>query len=191
MPSHALDRWRQGRSAKLDEIEQAHAALGGTSPGRRFATEQINHAYAVLLCSQFQAFCRDLHSECAAHFAGTAAMLPQIRSVLLTEFAFGRKLDLGSPNPGNIGADFGRFLGDKFWTIAATYDARLDRRKNRLQALCDWRNAIAHQDFSKVGAGSLHLGLVRDWRRACNGLATTFDAAMAGELTNLTGVAPW
>lgn len=55
MPSNALRNWRRGGKQALDEIEAAHAAIGGSGPGRRYATQQINQAYAVMLSSQFQA----------------------------------------------------------------------------------------------------------------------------------------
>ena len=63
MPSVALKYWQNQGQAALDEIVAAHTAVGGLRRGRRYATEQINYAYAVLLCSQFQRFCRDLHTE--------------------------------------------------------------------------------------------------------------------------------
>jgi hypothetical protein len=37
-----LIRWNGERSAALDEIEDAHAVVGGTERGRRYATQQIN-----------------------------------------------------------------------------------------------------------------------------------------------------
>src|SRR5688572_17317701 len=64
MPSRSLLRWQGERAEALVEIEGAHASVGGSGPGRRYATQQLNHAYAMLLSSQFQGFCRDLHSEC-------------------------------------------------------------------------------------------------------------------------------
>ncbi len=64
MPSLSLQKWETIRSSELDEIENAHSSVGGTTRGRRYGTQQINQAYAVLLSSQFQGFCRDLHSEC-------------------------------------------------------------------------------------------------------------------------------
>ena len=67
MPSYSLNRWSSERSEALDEIENAHLSVGGTARGRRYATQQINHAYATLLSAQFQGFCRDLHSECVEH----------------------------------------------------------------------------------------------------------------------------
>ena len=61
--SVALQRWMFKAQSALDEIEAAHQAIGGARRGRRYATLQVNHAYAMLLSSQFQGFCRDLHSE--------------------------------------------------------------------------------------------------------------------------------
>ncbi len=76
MPSASFRTWAGPRAAKLDEIEAAHAALTGSGRGRRWATEQVNHAYAVLLSSQFQAFCRDLHSECIDGLVGAVSDRP-------------------------------------------------------------------------------------------------------------------
>src|SRR5438477_12133485 len=65
MPSQAYRRWVRTRSMELDQIQAAHTRLGGTARGRRYTTQQINRAYAVLLASQFQGFARDLHTEAA------------------------------------------------------------------------------------------------------------------------------
>src|SRR4051794_1624106 len=107
MSSHSLSRWEVERSRAIDEIAFAHASVGGSGRGRRYATHQINQAYAVLLSSQFQGFCRDLHSECIDYIVAETPIHLQI--VLREQFLYGRKLDTGNPNPGNIGADFGRF----------------------------------------------------------------------------------
>ena len=64
MPSVACYDWSVMRAAALDEIEHAHRSVGGTGRGRRYLTQQLNQAYAVLLSSQFQGFCLDLHEEC-------------------------------------------------------------------------------------------------------------------------------
>lgn len=73
--ARSLLRWRNESAQALDEIEAAHVAVGGTGRGRRYATQQINQAYVVLLSSRFQAFCRDLHSETVAELI-RAARLP-------------------------------------------------------------------------------------------------------------------
>src|SRR6266404_4084677 len=108
MPSHSLLRWQTTRVVELDEIEEAHRTVGGTDPGRRYATQQINRAYATLLSSQFQGFCRDLHSECVDHILNMVHP-PGLRNLLRTQFIWARTLDKGNPNPGNIGSDFNRF----------------------------------------------------------------------------------
>src|SRR5437773_10063998 len=104
MPSHSLRRWLGQRSDALDEIANAHAQVGGTERGRRFTTQQINHAYAILLSSQFQGFCRDLHSECVEHII--SASPSDLQAVIKTQFHWGRPLDKGNPNTGNIDADY-------------------------------------------------------------------------------------
>src|SRR5262249_19369869 len=52
--------------------------------GRRYATQQVNRAYAVLLASEFQGFCRDLYSECMDHVVATAPLTT--RGVVRTQF---------------------------------------------------------------------------------------------------------
>src|SRR5260370_39588133 len=107
MPSIAFEHWSKRRSAALDEIENAHRTVGGTGPGRRYATQQINQAYAVLLSSQFQGFCRDLYTEAVDY------LMAVIGNALVQDISRGNlhyacKLDSGNPNPRNIEADFDR-----------------------------------------------------------------------------------
>src|SRR5271167_497496 len=107
MPSNSYRRWAKIQADKLDQIENAHTSVGGTGPGRRYTTDQINQAYAVLLASQFQGFCRDLHTECVFHL--TDGLMPaKMRPIVRAEFTRERKLDKGNANPGNVGEDFNR-----------------------------------------------------------------------------------
>jgi hypothetical protein len=102
MPSVSWREWSTTRTQQLNDIEAAHRSVGGTGRGRRYATEQINHGYAVLLASQFQGFCRDLHSECVRELV--RAVSPTIfQSNLHSEFLFNRGLDRGNANPSTIG----------------------------------------------------------------------------------------
>lgn len=190
MTSLSLVKWETRRAAELDQMESAHAMVGGTSRGRRYATEQINHAYAMLLSSQFQGFCRDLHSEAVDHIIIDFPSEMSVHADLLRRsLVLGRKLDRGNPNPGNLGSDFGR-LGVGFWDQVKASDARSDDRLKRLESLNTWRNAIAHQDFSNV---QVPLGLqeVRKWRSACKGLARTFDRVLTLHLATIVGNRPW
>src|SRR5687768_118583 len=118
--------------------------VGVTERGRRYATQQINHAYAALLSSQLQGLGRDLHSECIEQIV--TAVPPQLQQMLRVEFLLNRNLDRGNAHPGAIGSDFNR-LGIDLWRDVYNL-AETNRRRNQLlQELIDWRNAIAHQDF--------------------------------------------
>ena len=192
MSSASFLLWRTVRAATLDEIEAAHTSVGGTGRGRRYATQQINHAYVVLLSSQFQGYCRDLHSECADVLAQevSPAILQQI---VRSEFLHDRKLKQGNANPGNIGSDFSR-LGVTLWSEVIALDRRNRMRQNKLMRLNDWRNAIAHQDFDPTrlgGATTLRLADVRNGRAALDSLAQAMDVVMEHYLQGITGNAPW
>lgn len=191
MPSHSLNRWNAERAEALDEIESAHATVGGTERGRRYATLQLNYSYATLLSAHFQGFCRDLHSECVDSIVAITTV--QLRIFVRTEFLWNRSLARGNPHPGAIGSDFNR-LGINFWLQVHALDARNQRRRESLQELIDWRNAIAHQNFDPVapnGPPTLHLATVRGWRSAVNALARQFDQAMYNYLHGLHGISPW
>ena len=112
MPSESLRRWNEVRIQALDEIEGAHESVGGSERGRRYATQQINYAYAAILSSQFQAFCRDLHSESVDYLV--TVVPAALEDALKVEFLLNRTLDRGNPHPGGIGSDFNR-LGVDFW----------------------------------------------------------------------------
>jgi hypothetical protein len=191
MPSNSLIRWNGERADALNEIENAHVMVGGTERGRRYATQQINYAYAAMLSAQFQGFCRDLHSECIDQVISIAPI--QLAGILSKEFAWNRSLDRGNAHPGAIGSDFDR-LGIDLWAEVYALDGRNQRRQRLLQELNDWRNAIAHQDFDPVaptGAPTLHLPRVRTWRRALGGLVRHFDQVMYNYLHGLLSRPPW
>ncbi len=192
MPSVALQTWTTARALALDEIEHAHRSVGGTGPGRRYATQHLNQAYAVLLAAQFQAFCRDLHTESVDSLV-TGVAIPAFQDRLHAELLWNRKLDRGNPNPSNLGADFAR-LGLGLWSAVEAVDARNAARKAQLEELNVWRNAIAHQDFDPAilgGSVKLPLVKVRGWRSACNGLADSFDEVLRRFILGLTGTSPW
>jgi hypothetical protein len=191
MPSSALTWWNTGGKSTLDEIEVVHTRIGGVGRGRRYALAQLNNAYAVLLSSQFQKFCRDLHSQSADYLASLAPR--PLSTIVLVRMTEGRKLDTGNPNPGNIGSDFGRF-GLNLWQEVQAVDHRNQMRHATLSEMNEWRNAIAHHDFTKPvcgGRASVQQKDVRRWRQACNALTLAFDQVMAAHLRNLSGVAPW
>jgi hypothetical protein len=193
MPSQSLTLWFADRAATLDEMENAHRFVRGTGQAVRTTTQQINQAYAVLLSAQFQGFCRDFHSECAEALVAPITAL-DLQRMLWSSLVFGRKLDRGNPNVGNIGSDFGRF-GLPFWPLVDARQANNPARRVSLDELNEWRNAIAHQDFAismlRSGVPILTLAQVRGWRKCCDVLARSFDEVVKQHVQRLTGTAPW
>jgi hypothetical protein len=146
-----------------------------------------------MLASQFQGFCRDLHSECIAHVLGVIAPPPALQYLLGAELTRGRQLDRGNAQSASLGADFGR-LGIKFWNVLETAHAASVGWKNDLDILNEWRNAIVHQDFTSPKLSAiikLRLGNVQRWRTSCRRLARAMDEVMRQHLLTLTGTSPW
>lgn len=117
MPSRALAEWKGRRSDELDQLLAAHAAVGGTGRGRRYATEQVNRAYALAVAAQFQGFCRDLHSEAVEELVAVTQP-PQVAVQLRVLLTSGRQLDRGTRTPprwaltsGSSGCSSGRNCG--------------------------------------------------------------------------------
>src|SRR5271166_3866075 len=129
MPSKSFGEWLSTRAKALDEIEAAHASVGGTGPGRRFATQQINQAYAVLVASQFRGFCRDLHTESVARLMAFIDAPPLVLPLVQARFSKGRQLDSKNAQPGSLGSDFG-LLGIKFWDEVDKHHRKNKHRKN-------------------------------------------------------------
>jgi hypothetical protein len=193
--SRSLLRWQGTELPKLTQVEQAHAAIGGTGTGRRTTTDQINDAYILLLAGLFQRYCRDLHTEAATRIAIAAG--PAIGPVIANALTSNRYLDRGNPNPSNLNSDFGR-LGMSLWDDIDKLDRRNVRRRSRLAQLLIWRNAVAHQAFPLRAADAIAvsgtrrtLDWVRVWRSACESLAEQMDRAVFTYLLGLLGTAPW
>jgi hypothetical protein len=184
--------WKADRASQLDQFEQIHRSIGKTGSGTQDARQQINQAYVLMLSAQFQGFCRDLHSE-AVDFLVDALQTTSLRSLLQSEFQYGRKLDSGNPTLENIRSDFKRLGFDILSSVKAINPA-LDVYRSNLLELNHWRNAIAHQDFDLAklgGARRLRHSQIRAWRRSCDALANSFVAVVSSQLATLTGRIPW
>jgi hypothetical protein len=196
MTSKALAGWQSERAQNLDELVAAHQAVGGTGPGRRYATAQINDAYLVAVAGEFQAFCRDLHSEAAAVVVEHINP-PSLQPLTAAALTQNRQLDRGNAHSGSVGADFGRF-DLPVWDTVRDFDKRNAERRKKLDQLNTWRNAIAHRDFTfnedqekLLAPKKRGLGEVRGWRAACDQLAQALDRALAEHLEALVGTRPW
>ncbi len=193
MPSNAYRHWRVIRNAALQEIVNAHTSVGGSARGRRHTTQQINRAFAVLLASQFQGFCRDLHSECVDHVISSLVATSGLLNLVKAEFTRGRQLDRGNAQPTSLKADFGR-LGVDLWQQLIAFDPAAVAWRTNLDLLNEWRNAIAHQDFTSPRLGgimNLRLAQVMRWQVSCRRLARAMDEVLRRHLQSLTGATPW
>jgi hypothetical protein len=116
-----------------------------------------------------------------------------IQVVIKYQFQWGRSLDRGNPQAGAIGLDFNRF-GLQFWIEVYSLQVHNKRRRELLDELMLWRNAIAHNDFDPSIFGLdpvLQLVQVRAWRSALNGLCQAFDTVMYNRLKIILGTSPW
>jgi|ERR1043165_3270057 hypothetical protein len=151
MPSQAYREWNHVRSVELDQVESAHTLLGGSARGRRYTTQQINRAYAVLLASQFQGFARDLHTESVDYLV---RIIPHagFRATMRRELLWNRQLDIRNANQGTIAGDFARIGIPNFWGQVDAVARNNHLRRQWLDDLNTWRNAIAHQSQGFQGA---------------------------------------
>jgi hypothetical protein len=183
MASESLRVWRTDATAAFDEIENAHKAVGGTRPGRRFLTQQLNYAYTMLLAARFQGFVRALQVQTAEAIA-LGAHNATYTELLRENLTSNRALERHNAQPNSIAEDFAR-LGLDIWTEADRERSGNDEHRKKLWALITWRNAIAHDDIdAKRAKGALEpatisLGTCRNWRSALNILATSLDKVAA------------
>lgn len=192
MPSISRRRWLDERRVTLDHFERAFAAARIVGPGSKAVAQQLVQSYVLALSAQFQGFCRDLHREAVQRLASLIPLAP-LADVVRGELILGLRLNAGNPNPGNLGADFGR-LGLSLWDALARHDPRVTTDRRALESLNAWRNAIAHQDLDSARLGgetSLSIVTARGWRRACDRLARTLDAVVRAHLVWLGVRAPW
>jgi hypothetical protein len=198
MPSsRALTEWKTVRKEALDELFGAHARLGGTGAGRRYATRELNHAMVAAISAQFQGFCRELFEE--ANLALADRVQPSsLRTVVYNATKVNLQLDRGNAHEGSLGSDFSR-LGMEFWKLVGSRTpARTAQYRKSLKQLNIWRNAIVHNDFKfkqgelqEIQGTTAQLRDARRWRAACDGLAKIFDVVLRDYLTSLLGLAPW
>src|SRR6266540_238222 len=98
MSSDALLAWQTVRTPRLQKVEADCLHLEALYPADPDRVQEHIRAFAVLLSSEFQGFCRDLHDECADRLVDSVNPVT-LRRLLRAQCAYGRKLDSGNPNP--------------------------------------------------------------------------------------------
>jgi hypothetical protein len=186
MPSQALTRWRNDRTARLSEIDtQCAACLAAAAPIPHLVDENLR-GYAVLLSAHFQGFCRDLYTECSLVVA--AKVRTSLQPLVQEQFAFHLALDHGNPTHDNIKKAFGRF---GFKLGLDRVDPANPLRLTHLSQLNEWRNVAAHQSNNIPVGVALTLPNLRAWRNSCDGLAESLDAVMYNRMRTILRRQPW
>lgn len=195
MASGALDTWNGSSAERLDQLLAAHVQVGGSERGRRWATDQLNAAIVSAISGLFQLYCRELYRETVEILLD--GVPPSHRAVFRAATTTPRPFGRGNPTAEIIRDNFRR-LDIGIWELALQATSMTMSRRHHLERLNIWRNAIAHQDFSFSAETRRSLGSTRptlrhakDWRRACTGLATTFDVVVGKHLAQVSGSAPW
>lgn len=148
---------------------------------------------AVLLASQFQGFARDLHTE-SVDYLVAVILQPGFRVAMRRDLLWNRHLDSKNATQATIGGDFGRLGIPHFWAQVDAVLANNNLRRQWLDELNAWRNAIAHQSFDPAmlgGTTNLHLARVQRWRSGCSKLARSLDRVLRTYIQSVTGRNPW
>lgn len=196
MPSESYNIWTTTRLPLITKLDDAHKAVRRNHVGRPHGVQYLNHAFTIAIASHFQAFCRDLHSECVDHLRGfveSSGVGQATIDVIFFSILLSRKLDSKNATSSSLGSDFGRF-GFNFIPALKAQSKLNKQRLSHLDEMNAWRNAIAHQNFNnkKVDvSGYLTLSKVRTWHNACDKLTLSMDNLMKERLRSLTESDPW
>jgi hypothetical protein len=196
MTSVALQAWRSTRANRLDRLQSAHTAIGGSGPGRRWLTEELNHALILRLAAEFQGFARELHDEVSMAIADSlSGGVAQRRNALDRAFTTTRRLNRGNATAEVLAHDFG-LLGLVLWDELQQRFSRPRQWRDRLGLLNDARNGLAHADQQKIdrvaNAGwPLTLRSAQRWRGTLDALASGIDRVTGDHLRRVFGVRAW
>jgi hypothetical protein len=195
--SVALKTWFTTRRARIDQLMDAHGAVGGTGPGRRWRTEQLNWSLVLRLAAEFQGFARELHDGAAYFFADAVAQGDEgIRTVIRDQLTRDRGLDRSNASPGTLGRDYAR-LGLLLWRSLREHNAAARQWNTDLEKLNEARNAVAHDNSAplvrlKDDGYPLVLSTIRRWQVMLDKLAVGMDDVVALHLSQLLGKGqPW
>lgn len=187
MPSAALAQWQTDRLPRLQEIDGQCAAAVALVPPNPLLSDESLRGYVVLLSAHFQGFCRDLYTNAAQLIVNRTR--PSLQAVVQSQFLAHLALEHGNPNLHNLGKDFDRFGFDLRPVLHANPPNAL--RLQRLALLNAWRNVAAHQGRPLPHTGPLTLASVREWRTACDELATELDGVLYNHMRRILRRKPW
>lgn len=173
MPSQALaaltDRLRD-----VDQLMDAHRAVGGAQRGRRFEVEGLNRAAVLMLSAHFEGYIEDLMAE------ALAALNPHLGVKPLTG-------NFHNPWPDRIDELFA-FLGMNQPSKSISWQRAGNKAvRDNLGKLVRTRNQLAH---GTTGV-SVYKSEITSLRKYVEGFAQRFDELVRHQVQSLTGAPPW
>jgi hypothetical protein len=178
---------RGGGGARRDRVSARRRGWERARTSVRYPADQPGIRRLVVVA--LPAVLQRLHSEAVAELVRIVPA--SLQPILQRDWTTGRRLDHGNPNAGNIGSDFHR-LGMTLWDDVYAMHRLNRRRREILDEMILWRNAIGHQDFNNPalgGATIIHLRNVQGYRRTCNALAGFLDRAALDHIHAVAGPA--
>lgn len=196
MGSQALQVWQGRRAARLDNLVASHRAISGATPGRKWLTEELNHALILRLAAEFQGYCRNLHDEAIWHLVETTVPSTHpVNAILRSAMQERRQLDRGNATWSNLLEDFARLGSALKEDLRDAYPGRYDGWVLRLDQLNYARNALIHDDATKIDKfhadHGLTLATFKTLRSSVGGLAIALSATLGAYLKSQTGTEPW
>jgi hypothetical protein len=158
----------------VDQLMNAHAAVGGKQRGRRFEVVGLNRAAILMLSAHFEGYLEDVMAE------ALSALNQQLDPKPLTG-------SFHNPWPDRID-DLFAFLGmnkparNVSWRRASNQSVR-----SNLEKLVRTRNRLAH---GTTGV-TVYKSEVTSLRKYVEGFAQRFDGLVRVQVHALTGAYPW
>ncbi len=173
MPSQALaaltDRLRD-----VDQLMNAHEAVGGPARGRRYEVEGINRAAVLMLSAHFEGYLEDVMAE------ALAGVNPSLAASVVTG-------SFHNPWPDRIDELFA-FVGMKKPSKSISWQkAGNSAVRTNLNDLVRTRNKIAHGTTGVV----VYKSDITRFRRYVEGFAKRFDTKLRTQIRSITGTNPW
>ena len=188
MSSIAYQRWSNERLGTVQAPRNAHRAVGGDEPGRRWTTAELNRLMTVAATGEFSAFVRDLFVESVQVLAAASQDLAVPTQELVAALADRTAQALTNPWPDQIARLFrgiGMTQANAFWrTEGMRHHVPGDREA--LGAVVELRNSLAHGGKERVTLKDVERQV-----RLVKRLARSADLSVRRFLMARTGREPW
>lgn len=190
MTISALQNWRSVRLERLDRLLAAHPDVAGSTTDPA-VTREWTRALVLLLASEFQGFCRDLHDEVAnAIGRGAAGNDERLRKRICSGLTMSRGLDRRSADVQTLNHDFYRLGSELSTRLAQQYPDEAAAWLDGLRYLHKARNGVIHDDDISVRKAEdagwvLRIDSARRWRKLLDEVASAMAYLFVTDIDDL------